>query len=273
MAKIYFTKVVGTGNDFVILDRRDTGSAASRVDLAGFAKDVCRHKYSIGADGVLALEKSKKADLRMRVINPDGSEVSMCGNGARAAALYAVTNKWCAPKLTMETGAGIVNAEVKGTRVKIQLTEPKGLDLGKDIVLDKKIFTVYFVDTGVPHVVYFVENIDDYPVKEMGAVIRHHDAFKPGGTNVNFVKAVDDSTIRVRTYERGVEDETLACGTGATASAIISHFINKTGVPVTVRTSSGEALKIYFKAEDKTVTDVYLEGEANIVFEGGIDHV
>lgn len=273
MALVKFTKVVGAGNDFIVLDNR-TGKAEKTVkDLSEFAKFACKLKTSIGADGLLVLENSKKADFKMRIFNPDGTEVTMCGNGARCASLYAVVNKWCSSELKVETGAGIIDAFQKGDYVKIRMTEPKDMILGKIIPIEKGMFNVHFINTGVPHIVYFIENIDDYPVKEMGYTMRFHEAFAPEGANVNFVKTINDNSIRVRTYERGVEDETLACGTGSAASAIISHFINGTVPPVMVLTNSGDTLKVHFDVKDKKVVDLYLEGPAKIVFEGGIEYV
>jgi len=270
---VNFTKVVGTGNDFIVVDNRTKKFEKIVKNISKFVLEVCHRRLSIGADGVLVLEDSKKADFKMRIINSDGSEASMCGNGARCAALYAVTNKWCGNELKIETGAGIVAASVKAPQVKLKMTDPVGLELNRGLNVDNLVMQSHFINTGVPHVVYIVEDIEEYPVREMGAKIRHHKDFAPAGTNANFVKVIGDNEIRVRTYERGVEDETLACGTGSTASAIIAALVSGLKSPVKVKTQSGEMLTVYFEASGNKVSKVYLEGSAKIVFEGGIENV
>ncbi len=273
MAKITFTKVVGSGNDFVIIANRDS---KLNNDLSNLAKNVCRRKVSIGADGLLVLEDSSKADFKMRVFNPDGSEVTMCGNGARCSALYAYTNKWCSDTLKIEVGAGIIEAQVKDDRVRLRMTDPTEIKLDNDLGIGNTIFKTHFINSGVPHVVHFLKdgiNIDDYPVKQMGRKIRYHKIFEPEGTNANFVKVTSENRLKLRTYERGVEDETLACGTGAVASGIVSHLVNGTKQPVEVLTKSQDTLKVYFSVNNKKIRDVYLEGSAKIVYEGGIENV
>jgi len=272
--RVPFTKVVGTGNDFIILDNR-AGSLRSVIDdVSRFTVNVCKRKICVGADGVLLLEDSDRADLKMRVFNPDGSEVTMCGNGARCSAFYAAHNGVGSGELSMETGAGIIRAEVRDDMVKLKMTDPKQISLDKDLGIERSVIKTHSIDTGVPHVIHFTENIETYPVKEMGAKIRYHHAFQPDGTNVNFVKIVSDGVIRIRTYERGVEDETLACGTGSVAAAIAACLVYGTAQPVEVLTASGESLKVYFNAKNKkNISDVFLEGTAKIIYEGGIDYV
>ena len=273
MPKIDFTKVVGSGNDFIVIDNRSLDAEKTVKDLSSFAVYVCRRKLSIGADGLLVLGRADKADFRMRIFNPDGSEASMCGNGARCASSYAVAEGWCAKSLKIETGAGIVEADVNGSNVKLKMTDPHHITLDKDIGIEKSLLKTHFIDTGVPHVVHFTERLDNYPVREIGAQIRNHKAFSPGGANANFVKVLGENKIKVRTYERGVEDETLACGTGSVAAAIISHLVNGTKPPVKVLTASGDVLTVYFNVLANKVSNVYLEGEAKIVFKGGIEYV
>ncbi|MCQ9207142.1 MAG: diaminopimelate epimerase [Omnitrophica bacterium] len=271
--KIEFAKVQATGNDFIVVDNRGNRLGNKISDFGDFAKVSCRRKYSVGADGVLVLEDSKIADFKMRIINPDGSEVSMCGNGIRASAAFCYAKKWCGTSMKIETARGTLAAEIKGDSVKIKMTPPKNIRLERNVGLGNTIMDLHTLDTGVPHAVHFVEKIKGYPVKEMGAKLRYHKAFQPEGINADFVEAVDKSTISVRTYERGVEDETLACGTGAVASAIISCLVRGIGQPVSVVTAGGEVLKIYFEKEHNNFHDVYLEGKANISFEGGLDYV
>lgn len=270
MKMMKFTKAVATGNDFVIIDNRD---AALAENLSGFARKVCDRKYGVGADGLLLLERSKNADFKMKIFNSDGSEAEMCGNGSRCIALYAATKKTAGNSMTIDTIAGILNADVKGDTVKVKLTDPSGLKNNIDIDLGNLNCSVNFVDTGVPHVVYFVDDLKAVDVKSMGSEIRHHKKFSPKGTNANFVKVTGKDSISVRTYERGVEDETLACGTGSVASALISAHCEKMGSPVTVETRSGEKLKIYFDRDNGKFKNVYLEGKAKLVFEGEIKNV
>jgi len=261
---IKFAKLVASGNDFVLVDCRKKCALPS--DMAGFAKTVCSRKTGVGADGLLLLERSKKADVKMRIFNPDGGEVDMCGNGSRCAVLYC--NK---SRIKIETGAGMLEAELtSGNKIKVKMTDPKDLKTDFSLNLDGKSYKVHFVNTGVPHVVSLAEDIDNFDVKKIGSLIRYHDNFKPAGTNADFVKFEGSGKIVIRTYERGVEDETLACGTGACASAIIVSLLKSMPSPVSVKTRSGDVLKVYFDKDGDSFKNVYLEGEANLVYEGGI---
>ncbi|MFH1791805.1 MAG: diaminopimelate epimerase [Candidatus Omnitrophota bacterium] len=273
MPSVRFTKAVASGNDFIILDNTGGVLGAAGINFAGFALKMCRRKVSIGADGVLVLEDSPRGDLRMRIFNPDGSEVTMCGNGARCAAAYARLKGRCQGDIRMETGAGIVEAAMNGGLVRLKMTDPKDMKLDKNLGIDNHVLMAHYVNTGVPHVVFFVENIEEYPVRDIGSKIRYHSAFSPDGTNANFVKITGPDTIRVRTYERGVEDETLACGTGSVASAIISSVVHGLKSPVKALTSSGETLNVYFEPRGGRVSNVCLEGRAEISYEGEVQYV
>jgi len=261
MNKINFTKLVASGNDFVLIDRLPRIGCR----LSELAKKICDRKFGIGADGLLLLEKSKKADVKMRIFNADGSEAEMCGNGARCTALYLGKKKGA-----LETKAGIIKTETNKDSVSIKLTDPKNIKLDIPLAMGARILRVNFVDTGVPHCVIFVDGIDKIDVVGLGREIRYHEQFSPRGTNVNFVELLDDDSIRIRTYERGVEDETLACGTGSTASAVISGIkMNKTGnIKIDVLTQGKEILKVYFKRRGSIVSDTWLEGKAKIVYKG-----
>ena len=233
MRKIDFVKAVASGNDFIILNYQ-----LPITNYQLLAKKICDRKYGIGADGLLVLEKSKIADVRMRIFNPDGSEAQMCGNGARCVAFYfkskisrqksrdpdISSGKNQKSKISIETKAGIIDSEVRGFNVKIKLTNPKDIKLNIPLKINNRILKVNFINTGVPHTVIFVEGLDKIDVVNLGRIIRYHKKFMPQGTNVDFVEIKDDENIRIRTYERGVEDETLSCGTGAVASAIISNI-------------------------------------------------
>ncbi|MCM8782555.1 MAG: diaminopimelate epimerase [Candidatus Omnitrophica bacterium] len=271
-----FTKMVASGNDFVVVDiTKDVKPPIPNFKPSVFTKKVCDRRYGIGADGLLILEKSKKADFKMRIFNPDGTEPNMCGNGARCAALFfrtrnprlAVRNRTQA--LEFETRAGIIKAEVKKDVVKLKMTDPKDLWANMALDIGRQFYKVHYVNTGVPHVVFFVGNVDTINVKEVGKQIRFHKQFQPEGTNANFAQIIDEKMIKIRTYERGVEDETFACGTGSVASAIIAFYLKLTKKgPVSVETKSGEILKIYFDYKNNKFVNVWLEGNARVVYEG-----
>ncbi len=264
MKAINFTKMVASGNDFVVIDNRQKKIAG----LSGLAKKICDRNFGVGADGLLAIEPSKRADFRMRIINSDGSEAEMCGNGARCAALYARQNGLARGMMTFETLAGVIGAEVSADSVRLKMCDPKDIKLGMDIGVDGKDCRVNFVNTGVPHAVVFTEKVDGVDVKDLGRKIRYHSAFAHKGTNADFVELKKGNLLKVRTYERGIEDETLACGTGVTASAIIAAAVKGFKSPVKCLTKSGEILKIYFRKTGDNFKDVYLEGGARVVFYG-----
>ena len=256
MKKIEFTKMVASGNDFVVI-------RGLRANLSKLAKNICRRSFGIGADGLLVLEKSKKADMRMRIFNSDGSEAQMCGNGSRCAA-YFLGKK----RLTLETKAGILAAFVKKDNVKIKLSCPSRIK--ENIVLDifgRKV-KVDFVNTGVPHTVIFVQGLDKIDVFGIGRLVRYAKIFAPAGTNVDFVEVAGKNIIKLRTYERGVENETLACGTGSAASALVFASKSNTSGPIKVHTRGGEILTISFTKEKNTFKDVWLEGRVKIVYKG-----
>ncbi|MBI4313964.1 MAG: diaminopimelate epimerase [Candidatus Omnitrophica bacterium] len=263
---VRFVKTVGTGNDFILVDLRRQRLSAPPKHLA---QKWCRRSRSIGADGILTVEPSKKAAVKMRVINPDGSEADMCGNGARCAAFY-VASRNKTKRLTLETGAGIIQAYVPSKRrVRVTLTQPSEIRTVPLTALMKH-FTAYHVTTGVPHAVIAVPNIREMDVARMGPAIRFHRAFRPRGANVDFIQVLNPHALRVRTYERGVESETLACGTGAVAAALVASRLGWVKSPVAVYPTSGERLVIRFDAANGTWKNVSLEGEVREVFEGEI---
>ena len=216
MNNIKFTKMVAAGNDFVVF--RDS-LKLSTARMRSLARKICDRKYGVGADGLLLLSKSKVADVGMRIFNADGSEAEMCGNGARCAALYAAGGK---KKISLATIAGIIHSQINNNNIKIKLTDPEDIKLELSLALSKRIIKVNYIDTGVPHAVVLVEDVDLIDVKSIGKSLRFHKKFAPRGTNVDFVQIINKGNIAVRTYERGVEDETCACGTGSAASAIIA---------------------------------------------------
>jgi diaminopimelate epimerase len=265
---IEFFKMSGSGNDFILIDNRE--QTLNVGNLTEFVRTVCERKVSVGADGLIIIENSDRADFRWRFFNADGSEVEMCGNGGRCAARFARIKGIAGDKLSFETEAGIVDAEVRGDEVKLRLTDPHSIRINFSIMIDDRSFEMNFINTGVPHAVHYVNDLDRFDVFHIGRAIRYHKEFQPGGTNANFMEIIDGHTIRVRTYERGVEDETLACGTGAVASALISSWKGLAESPVDVRVKSNETLKIHFRRTDRGFEDIYLEGKAKVVYEGRI---
>jgi len=262
-----FYKYSGSGNDFIVIDNRKKILKGKKV--FSFTKEICNRKEGVGADGVLLVENSSKADFKMRIINADGSEAEMCGNGARCIAAFAYYDLKIVKKdMKFETLAGIISGTIKKNSVKVKLTKP--FDLKKDIEIKYKgkKFNLFFLNTGVPHAVLFFNDISGINVKDMGSFIRYHKTFAPAGTNVNFVQIIDKHYILVRTYERGVEDETLACGTGSTASAILSSIVKGTESPVKIKTTGGEILKVYFSINNNDILEAYLEGKVRKIFRG-----
>ncbi len=266
MKKINFYKMSGSGNDFIIIDNRD--HVVEEKNLSGFISNVCRRKMSVGADGLILIENAENIDFKWRFFNSDGSRAEMCGNGARCAARFAYINKIAGSEMSFETDAGIVSAQVKNGLVKVKLTDSKNLKVDFTIDLEDGPVTVSSINTGVPHVVIPVNNIDDVEVVKLGRDIRYHEKFAPAGTNVNFICPVKEDKITIRTYERGVEDETLACGTGAVACALVYAYKTKMKSPISVRTKSGGWLLIYFKEKEGTFDNIYLEGDARIIYKG-----
>ncbi|MBN2297949.1 MAG: diaminopimelate epimerase [Deltaproteobacteria bacterium] len=262
-----FTKMSGTGNDFIVINNMQ-GTYA--IDWSSFAAHYCTRRTSVGADGVLIIEGSTEADFNYRIFNADGSEAEMCGNGARCAALFAFQHKVAGRHMWFNTLAGIIEAKVNTHDISIRMTDPHNLE--KDILLDigTQQHRVDFINTGVPHTVIFTEDLSTISIIELGRAIRMHEHFSPAGTNVNFVQIMEDGHIRVRTYERGVEAETLACGTGAVASALISNCVRHVpGPPVHVHMPGGE-LSIDFLLDHESFSDVWLRGSVDIVYTGNI---
>ncbi len=262
---IPFSKLNGSGNDFLLIDNRD--GAMEGVDRPVFVSKVCDRARSVGADGVILIEPSGKADFRWDFYNADGSRAEMCGNGGRCAARFAAARKIAGREMSFETLAGIIHASVAGRRVKLQMTRPSGLAVERALTLGGKKYVYSFLDTGVPHAVLFVPDVDRVDVAGIGRGIRRHRAFAPRGTNVNFAQP-RDGVLTVRTYERGVEGETLACGTGAVASGILAALRGIASSPVSVRTSGGEMLTVHFDAGAKDFGEVFLEGDTSWTFDG-----
>ncbi|MDR1259806.1 MAG: diaminopimelate epimerase [Endomicrobium sp.] len=267
---VNFSKLTAAGNDFILIDNRN--AIVSKLKYEFFAKKFCNRRYSIGADGLIFVEGSIHNDFKMKYLNSDGSCASMCGNGGRSVAKFAYSLGIVGPKMIFETDAGLVNAEILSKDiVKLGLYSPKDLKLNIDVEIECKKFNVDFINTGVPHAVVFVDDIENIDILKYGKVIRYHKIFAPDGVNVNFVKIIENNTLFVRTYERGVEDETLACGTGITASGIISVIKNFAKSPVNIIARGGDMLSVSFKNVNNEISDVILKGPAIVAFKGIIE--
>jgi len=263
--RIPFMKMSGSGNDFILIDHREP--ILDEEEMKEFARKVCQRKVSVGADGLILIERSEKADFKWRFFNSDGSEPEMCGNGGRCAARFAWLKGITGPSLTFETIAGILSAQVDGKRVKLEMTKPFGLKLDETILIEGKKQTLSCINTGVPHSVIFLEDLESVDVVRLGRAIRYHPHFAPAGTNANFVRLENHSRLSIRTYERGVEDETLACGTGAVASALIAAFKGLVKSPVSIKTWGEEILTVHFEIEGQEVKRVFFGGEVHMIYE------
>lgn len=256
----------GSGNDFILID--DRRGALKGKNLRNLAIRVCDRHYSVGADGLIVIVPSKKADFKWRFLNADGSEAEMCGNGSRCAARFANIKKMAGTKMSFETLAGTIHAEVRKESVKVQLTGATNLRMNINVPLDGTSRVGHFINTGVPHLVYVTDRIIDEDVYGTGRTTRYHEIFQPAGTNVNFIQVLGRKKLQIRTYERGVEGETLACGTGSVAGALIAGTLGLVSSPVEVRTKSGEKLIVSFDANGDSFSNLKLEGNAEVICEG-----
>ncbi len=270
MEAIEFWKMNGSGNDFILIDNRN--GEIKDEHMGHLVERTCRRKESVGADGVIFVVRSNQYDFGWRYFNPDGGEVEMCGNGGRCVSRFAYLKGITGPKMTFETLAGPVSAEVNGRKVKILLPNPTGLSMDLDLEHQQGWKSVDFINTGVPHVVVYVEDLSNHPVKEQGRDIRYHTRFAPEGTNADFMKAIGPDQLEIRTYERGVEDETLACGTGSIACALLASIRGMVSPPVKVKTRGGEELIIYFQRKGDSFEQVWLEGDTSIVYQAHLNH-
>jgi diaminopimelate epimerase len=264
-----FTKMNGAGNDFVLIDNRAQKHRVSPEQVVR----ICDRHRGVGADGLILLmpSKSGKADWAWEFYNSDGSTGEMCGNGARCFGRFVRRLTGLQSGFTFETEAGIITVAFEEELVTVSLTAPTALRLSEKIQLKDGPQLVHSVNTGVPHAVLFVPDADKAMVLPLGQEIRRHAHFSPKGTNVNFVQVLGPGHIRVRTYERGVEGETLACGTGVTASALVAAMVHHFESPVRVQVQGGDELKVSFNQRDAGFSDVRLTGPADFVFEGAAD--
>jgi diaminopimelate epimerase len=263
-----FTKMNGAGNDFVMVDNRAGDIQLSPTQIAM----ICDRHRGVGADGILLLEKSTNgADFRMRYYNRDGGEAEMCGNGARCFARFANKIARAPEKISFETPAGVIRAELHDGLVTLHMSEPTDTQLNMPLQVDGEETVVHYINSGVPHVVVPVSRVDVVHVRTQGAVIRRHEKFSPAGANVNFLEKRGAKKIAIRTYERGVENETLACGTGVVASALIFASTENVDGPVGVLVRGGDELSVGFTKHGDHFHEVTLTGPADFVFEGAIE--
>ncbi|MBU1298265.1 MAG: diaminopimelate epimerase [Bacteroidetes bacterium] len=275
--EIEFTKIEGAGNDFVLIDNR---AGLYKFPLTEFAQAVCHRHNGIGADGLIVLENSKKADFKMRYINSDGSEGGMCGNGGRCVAHFGLLGNQTKNSLQFEALDNIYKAERAGQNIRLWMKNPIDLKRNIKIFYQDYELTTDYINTGAPHTVFFLTDLpgslynklDSMEILPIGKYVRYHPSYAPEGTNVNFIETSLNRKISIRTYERGVEDETLACGTGSVASAILSALKFDWQSPVEVFTRSKSKLLVYFKRESNVITDVILEGPARVVFTGKFNY-
>lgn len=258
--QITFYKYQGTGNDFVMIDNR----------LGIFPKDntkliahLCDRRFGIGGDGLILLENDPETDFKMVYFNSDGNQSTMCGNGGRCLVAFAKKLQVIQNETTFNAADGLHHASVDENEiVSLQMIDVNSINTTANYS---------FLNTGSPHHVQIVEDLENYNVKDNGAAIRYGDLYGKEGSNINFVKKINDTTFSLRTYERGVEDETLACGTGATAAAIAMNATGETDATSINLNVEGGKLIVSFDKEDNIYTNVFLKGPAEFVFEGTIE--
>ena len=268
MDSLSFVKMSGAGNDFVVIDNRTLNHTLTGAQIAR----LCDRHFGVGADGLLAVEpaEGEEADFRMRYYNADGGEAEMCGNGARCFARFVhPLRRADAERVRFLTPAGLITGEYVGDEVRINLTAPTETKLRQRADFGWGEIEYHFMNTGVPHVVVHVPDVEKVEIVAQGRAIRRSPIF-PRGTNVNFVQETESSTLIVRTYERGVEDETLACGTGVVASALLTHKVHGLALPLCVKVRGGDVLTVSAREEGDRFQDVTLTGPATEVFSGEI---
>ena len=282
MKKLIFTKITGAGNDFVLFDKRINENF--QLTSAEIIK-ICDRHFGIGSDGVLIISDSENLDFRMEYFNSDGSLGSLCGNGARSIIKYAFEYNWLKSENAVFENNGIQYSGkvLLNSDVIFYLNSPKNLKYNFKVKGANQMINAHFANTGSPHLIINIEDvlknpanpnsfytdIATFPVFELGRELRYSKEILPDGVNVNFIKK-DDNKLLIRTYERGVEDETLACGTGSTAAALIAFSVFKLNPPIKIITKSNSELIVNFEVENQKVKNLSLTGPAEIVFSGEI---
>lgn len=258
-----FSKMAGAGNDFVVIDNRG-GRIADATELT---RRLCTRRMSVGADGLILVEPSSRATFRMRYLNADGSQADFCANGTRCAARFAFMNVIAGKRMTIETDAGIIGAEVEGSMVTLSLPPPQWFRPERPLTVGGKTVRGSSIVVGVPHYVIFLrDELWSQDIEPLGRAVRRHPELLPDGANVNFVVVRGEHAIEVRTYERGVEAETLSCGSGVVASVSVSALFERVQSPVSVLTRSGIALEVSFDNDGAELRDVRLKGDARLIY-------
>jgi diaminopimelate epimerase len=258
--QIEFYKYQGTGNDFVMIDNRSNFFPKDNIQLIA---RLCDRRFGIGGDGLILLENDTETDFKMVYYNSDGNQSSMCGNGGRCLVAFAKKLNVIQDNTTFIATDGLHHASVAANGiVSLQMIDVPEVKITPDYV---------FMNTGSPHHIQLVEDLEHYNVKENGASIRYGELYGKQGSNINFVKKIDETTFSLRTYERGVEDETLACGTGATAVAIAMNVLGETKANSIDLNVEGGKLVVSFDEKDGKFSNVFLKGPAEFVFKGEIE--
>lgn len=265
MQECSFSKYSGCGNDFILFDNLAGHFPTQDSNLI---RRLCHRKHGIGADGVILLERSSSADFGMRIFNSDGTEAEMCGNGLRCIMKFIESLGFDKQEFTIQTMHRKLRVKKHSDLVETYLGAPKDIRWNQRVNVEGKEFSLDSLDSGVPHVVLFVDNVESINVNRLGPLFRYHQAFAPRGTNVNFVQVVGPDRIRIRTYERGVEEETLACGTGAAAAAIAAAEKFQLPLPVKVTFESGDTIEVDYKGSGRMIEEVIQRGPARKLFHG-----
>lgn len=263
-----FAKYVACGNDFVLFDNRQGTFPLTEIELI---QTLCHRQYGIGADGILLVENSSHADCRMRIFNSDGSEAEMCGNGLRCVAQWLISQGCQSPFYQVELMHQTLVVSQCKEAICIEMGEVSDVRWNIPLPFEKEILHLHYLDTGVPHVVLFVKDVASIDLLKIGKAIRSHSFWQPGGTNVTIAQQMAPQRLKIRTYERGVEGETLACGTGATAAALAAAYQYSLSHPIVIQTCAGEELKVGFSFQKQQFSHVTLTGSAHCVFQGEID--
>ncbi|MBA2728887.1 MAG: diaminopimelate epimerase [Parachlamydiaceae bacterium] len=264
MVVISFSKYEGCGNDFIMIDNRN-----SSFNSTGCIQHLCNRQQGIGADGLILLENSRNADFRMRIFNPDGNEAEMCGNGARCLIKFIQELGISQEQYQIETMHKTLTAYPRSGLIRLTMGNPFDVRLNLSLVIENITYVVHHIDTGVPHLILFSPDYKSFPLSTLGAKFRNHPQFSPKGVNFNIATVTPSGEIFIRTYERGVEGETLACGTGCTAAAIAAALLYKLPSPITVHNQVGN-LEIAFDVEKGEPVNVTMTGPATKTFSGTV---
>lgn len=266
-SNITFAKFVGAGNDFILIDDRSLLFASEDLSLI---QTLCCRQIGIGADGLILLQPSLKADFKFRIFNSDASEAEMCGNGMRCFGAFLFSLGLYKDPFFIETKEKILtlSTDSKTQQIVVEMGQIKDLKTSITLLIDDQLIELHHINTGVPHLVIFCDQLDSIEVQSLGAKIRYHEHFAPKGCNVNFVKRVAPGHLQIRTYERGVEKETLACGTGATAAALITSELFGDDTKIKVGVKGGDTLLITFSKENGHYKEVKMSGSAFCTFTG-----